>query len=203
MPPLQPLLVSRIRCFVCKSCLSKFQAPQGQRSQWLSRGFSNDSKPCNRGRKARSAPRDQGKELPEPVIRYFEATPGGDRREVKDDDEKVAEEDALIESLESTIRNLEKRVGKRTSPLANSNHENGDSENDLGRLGLGSQDRVEKNYSTKNIDVKIAELQAHMEKLKSLSQLENLSEEDRSQIREEVLDFNKDGTISSLSIFGL
>ena len=149
-------------------------------------------------------PRAQRKGLPEPVIRYFEETPDGDRREIRDEDEEdaeeVAEDDAFIESLESTIRNLEERVGKRTSPLENSDFGKVEVQDDSGGHEWRSHDGSDGDTLPENIDTKIDELQAHIERLKSVSQFQNLSEEVRLKIREELLNFDTDGTnIHSLS----
>ncbi|KAH7364580.1 hypothetical protein BKA65DRAFT_491657 [Rhexocercosporidium sp. MPI-PUGE-AT-0058] len=43
MPPPQHLLASKLRGFVCRSCLSKIQSPQRQRIQWISRSLTTDS----------------------------------------------------------------------------------------------------------------------------------------------------------------
>ena len=43
MPPPQHLLASKIRGFVCRSCLSKLQGPQRRRIQWTSRSLTTDT----------------------------------------------------------------------------------------------------------------------------------------------------------------
>ncbi|KAG4426591.1 hypothetical protein IFR04_000022 [Cadophora malorum] len=43
MPPPQHLLASKIRDFVCRSCLSKLQGPKQRRIQWTSRSLTTDT----------------------------------------------------------------------------------------------------------------------------------------------------------------
>lgn len=135
----------------------------------------------------------QRKGLPEPVIRFFEETADGNRREIQDEAAEDARDNAFLESLQSTIRNLEKRVGKRTSTLETPDVGKRDLEDGQGDHEWGSPNRSEEDTFTENINTKIEELEADMQRLERVSQLENLSEEDRLKIREEMFNFDTDG----------
>jgi hypothetical protein len=105
MPPPQRLLASRLRGFVCRLCLSKLQVPVGQRQPWLSRNIANDNGP----------PKSKGESpwftyLPEPLAKYFERDPGGDT--------EPPDDEAFMESLEQSIRDLEEATGRSRQELA-------------------------------------------------------------------------------------
>ncbi|KAG4433551.1 hypothetical protein IFR05_010976 [Cadophora sp. M221] len=87
MPPPQHLLASKIRGFVCRSCLSKLQPPQRQRIQWVSRSLTTDNVHS----------RQKGGTYPPSI---FEETHGEDRAE----DEAEFYDESIIQTLEEEVR---------------------------------------------------------------------------------------------------
>ncbi|KAH6709637.1 hypothetical protein BKA61DRAFT_738629 [Leptodontidium sp. MPI-SDFR-AT-0119] len=161
MPPPQHLLASKLRGFVCRSCLSKLQPAQRQRIQWVSRSLTTDNVHSRQkgvtypasifeetqgegiaedeaefdeesiiqtlGEELRARRKDAAEHatpggVPKSAVRYFEETPDGVRKEVKDDIEEENTLDALerdIEDLKSGTGGLrEKLIGDGSSPLA-------------------------------------------------------------------------------------
>lgn len=102
MPPPQHLLSTRLRGFVCKSCLSKLRAPRGHQIPWTARTFASDDKPRRKG----------GWDLPHGTVRYFEQTPDGVRTEIKDDDDDVS-----MDRLREKLKEIEERTGKTADDL--------------------------------------------------------------------------------------
>ena len=138
MPPSQPTSISRIRGYVCKSCLLRLERPLRRPPPWLSRTFtSDDGTPKSRLSKVnKSIPRRH--EIRNDDIRYFEETPDGERREVEDED---ADEELLRETVEATLRNFDDVMGQKSKEL-------GVSVDDLEKdYGL-SQDELEEGLDT-------------------------------------------------------
>lgn len=186
MPPSQRLLSTRIRGFVCKSCLSKLHAPRRQQLPWAIRTFASDDKP-----------RKGVWDLPHGSVRYFEQTPDGARTEIKDE-----EDDEYTESVRKRLRELQERTGKTVDDL---------DDQDLQELLRGtladtqgedavrtlfeddpSQDPAEVENILKEMAAHDQELQAGIDLIKSYD-LENLSDEDRVRLREAVLASVKNG----------
>ncbi|PVH88603.1 hypothetical protein DL98DRAFT_648704 [Cadophora sp. DSE1049] len=84
MPPPQHLLASKIRGFVCRSCLSKLQAPQRRRIQWISRSLTT------------ATLHSSLKSATYPASTSFEET--------QDEIEPDFDEESIIEALEEEVR---------------------------------------------------------------------------------------------------
>jgi len=114
MPPSQPIFASRIRGYVCKSCLLRLQKPLRRQPPWLSRSFTSDNAASKPRLSKANKTIPQGHETHDAEIRYFEETPDGDRREVGAED---AEEELLRETVEATLRNFDDVMGKKSKEL--------------------------------------------------------------------------------------
>lgn len=198
MPPPQHLLASRIRGFVCKSCLSKLQTPQRQRAPWVA--ARNISATAARAKGA-TKDADQGQaDEAEPAIqvKYWEQDPEGNRKEIfeeKEDDE----ERELKASIQQEVKHLEQKEGR---PLEEVYKDIMGSEDDI-RLEMGKRmgELIEEGYgdaafegpSDEDLAVlesKSEEIEAHndiIERYGGIDNIGDLSEEERLQLREELL----------------
>ncbi|KAE8447606.1 hypothetical protein EG329_010577 [Mollisiaceae sp. DMI_Dod_QoI] len=187
MPPPQHLLSNRLRGFVCKSCLSKLQAPQRQQISWTARRFASDDRPR----------RKKGVwDVPQGTIRYFEQTPDGVRTEIQDD-----EDDAFTESVRKQLKELENQTGRTIDDLdeediqrilrgLSSESKGGDT---LGMLfkddsldSQDSQDQFEFEKAFETMATQDQEIKAQMDLVDSVD-VDNLSAEDRVRLREALL----------------
>jgi hypothetical protein len=163
MPPSQPFVTSRIRGFVCGSCLSQLRKPRRPRTPWLVRNVAS-------GRPSRiTAPKGKKKNA-DPIIRYFDQTPDGIRRELEED----TEEQAMLKDVEEQIRMFEE---------PHLEQEEFDPES-LVQQGLKEYDISE------SMKASMEEIKAQME---NVSDLENLSEEERTKLRSRLLNLDTEG----------
>ena len=107
MPPPQHILASRLRGYVCRSCLLKILSPPKQKISWLSRHFAHSRQSLRSERDVQTFPN------PKSTFKIFEEATDGTRTEVEGDD---AEDEVLMEALDVTIRELEAKSGKALSP---------------------------------------------------------------------------------------
>lgn len=168
---------------MCKSCLSRLQAPLRRQLPWLTRSYSSDRKP----KKKRGA-----WDIPHGTVRYFEQTPDGVRTEIKDDDDE-----AFTIQLREQLKKLEKELGKSWEDFE---------EKDLARLFHATQAEVQGEATLngrgkpsfgsqmpedfkETLDAMLAsnpELGSRLEPLKSLD-VSHLSDEERSHLRAELI----------------
>ncbi|CZR50526.1 uncharacterized protein PAC_00399 [Phialocephala subalpina] len=185
MPPPQHLLSTRLRGFVCKSCLSKLRAPRGQRIPWTSRTFASDDRP--RRKKG-------GLDLPHGTIRYFEQTPDGVRTEIKDGDD-----DGAMDKLREKLKEIEERTGKTADDLDAqdlddilqeiSPGEEGDALFDryLENALSNEQGSAELGDDSETMSEEEQRMQNQLELINSLD-VDNLSDEDRLMLRKMLLE---------------
>lgn len=190
MPPPQHFLSNRLRGYVCKSCLSKLRAPWRQQLPWTLRTFATDDRP----KKGKGA-----WDLPHGTVRYFEQTPDGVRTEIKDN-----EDDAFTESLRKHLQILEERTGKGVNDLEEEDLQNllratlvdAQGEDALGELfgdpSLDPQAQAELKKALEAMTAQDEEMKSQIEFINSFD-LNNLSDQDRSRLREELLKSVKKG----------
>ncbi len=130
----------------------------------------------------------------EAVVKYFDQTPDGNRTEIQED----PEEEAVIESLTSTIRDLEKRTGKSLDSLIENLDGLGDilPEDPDGDIGAwadasGGSDLLEA------LALQNKELEARIRRLEDVTSSKSPSLEDGIKIRETLLRHSTDGMKSS------
>lgn len=191
MPPPQSFLTSRIRGFICRSCLSKLQVPQQQRIQWLSRNVTSDNGPSRRKGGSKQPVQEEA------VVKYFDQTPDGNRTEIQED----PEEEAIIESLTSTIRDLENRTGQSLESLL----ENPDGlegilpEDPDGDIGIWSDASGEAD-PLEALTLQNKELEARIRRLENVTSSKSLSLENGLKIRETLLKASADGVDSNFTM---
>jgi hypothetical protein len=133
----------------------------------------------------------------EAVVKYFDQTPDGNRTEIQED----PEEEAMIESLTSTIRDLENRTGQSLESLL----ENPDGlegilpEDPDGDIGIwadasGEADPLEA------LTLQNKELEARIRRLENVTSSKNLSLENGLKIRETLLKVSADGVDSNFTM---
>jgi hypothetical protein len=168
MPPPHHFLAPRLRGYVCRACLFKSQVPRRQPPLWLSRNASND----------RGPPQSKGVikqvDLPEPEIREFEQTADGTRIEIRDNP---------LKEIEDEIRDIERQEGKSIEELVGPFDFESFLENDGEQI---SYDPI-MGDSMAAVTKRTEELKAMVERINSISDFSTLSTEDRSKLREELL----------------
>ncbi|KAH8602889.1 hypothetical protein B0O99DRAFT_735234 [Bisporella sp. PMI_857] len=113
MPSSQPLLTSRLRGYVCKSCSLRLQKPPRPQAPWLSRSImsENGGRVPKLSKIQKSTPTQS---LPSgSTIKYFEQTPDGERRELDDD----PDEEMLRQTVEATLRSYDETMMKKSEEL--------------------------------------------------------------------------------------
>lgn len=184
MPPPQRLLSTRLRGFVCKSCLSKLQPPQRQYLPLLARTFASDNK---------LKKRKQALDIPV-TVRYFEQTEDGVRTELKDEDD---DDEVYTETVMQQLKEIEEETGRTMYELNDEDLQRIlqatmpklEPENTEGLLlnpfmGPGDPAEIEKKALASA--AAHAEIQAKINFINSFD-LENLSQEDRIRLRERLL----------------
>jgi hypothetical protein len=180
MPPQQPFLASSIRGYVCRSCLSKIQKYHRPHAPWLARNVMNDNGPPGPKRlKSQKTVPDNPQTTSEPVIRYWEQTADGQRKE------KGFEDDALIAKLESSIKDLEDDIGD-TSLLEKVDAERNPWEEDEEEEDIEAALSKDMNLPPA-MQAQMEAIEAQLRRIENDPDLENLSEEDRIKIRSELL----------------
>lgn len=172
MPPPHRFLAPRLRGYVCRACLSKSQVPRRQPPLWLSRNASNDRGPPQ----SKGVIRQVGLPEPEPEIREFEQTADGTRIEIRDDP---------LKEIEDEIRDIERQEGKSIEELVGPF----DFESFLEDDGEQTSYDPIMGDSMAVVTKRTEELEAMVERINSISDFSTLSTEDRSKLREELLNF--------------
>lgn len=132
------------------------------------RNVTNDNGRSRPSKSSQPAPPHQ------PTIRFFDETPDGDRREVFDD-----EEEAFLESVESEIGEME---GRRSRFLRHTkDNPNGYVDEDMEDAIQG---RIDQEEGMEDINMANEHLEDLIQRIKSLSDKDVVTEEDRLQIRE-------------------
>lgn len=191
MPPKPSFLSPSTSGYVCKSCLSKLRQNQCRpaRPLWLARNIAHRAsrKPFQPTIHTKL---DDSQTTSEPVIRYWEQTPDGRRREKSHD-----EDQALLGRLESTLKELEKDI--EGSAL----HGPQDAGNDLAEYDdpfLEEEDEVGEPDMARELAKELGlpqEVQEQVQmieaqlrrKRKNPNFLNNLSEEEKASLRAELL----------------
>ncbi|RDL36669.1 uncharacterized protein BP5553_06021 [Venustampulla echinocandica] len=174
MPP-QSFLAPRTRGFICRSCLSRLHVPQRQWPPWMVRNATNDNGRSRPGKSNRPTPPDQ------PVIRFFDETPDGDRREIFDD-----EEEAFLESVGSEVDEMEQRRSRFLD------HTKDDPDGYIDEdMEDAIQGRIDEEEGMEDINAANEHLEDLIQRIKSLSDKEVVTEEDRLQIRELLYNIKK------------
>ncbi len=181
MPPPQHLLASRIRGFVCKSCLQKLQAPQRQRLLWASRNISTSVA------RLKGANKDID-------VKIWDEARDGSRTELNDaveDMQEIGKEYGI--SVEQTIRELERESGKTMDDLV---------DEDEGDLQDAMNNRMQKLWKEKDISADLpsdpeldmlaestARVQHQLELIRKFSggNIHTMSEENKVRLREALL----------------
>ncbi|KAL3423542.1 pentatricopeptide repeat domain-containing protein [Phlyctema vagabunda] len=106
MPRPQPVLASKIRGFVCRSCLAKLQAKPS--TPWLARSFANQ----NSSKAKETQP--EKKAPSEPTFRFFQQTPDGRRIEIQDDEDdflglRATKDNGIVKDIDETLETFEQR----------------------------------------------------------------------------------------------
>lgn len=197
MPPLQPLLAGRIHGFICKSCLSKLRAPRSQRPPWLLRSVASDNgPPRTKSPKKRKDSHNQHENEGDPVIRIFDQFPDGVRKEVG----REPGDEALLESLQSTIRDVKEEMG-----ADGEEGEIDDEELQDRVIGRHLQDMLPGEgfggFMSSQIESQMQELDAKMDKRLEHVDLAKMTAEERQKLREEFIELAKAG-MDGLIILG-
>lgn len=163
MPPTHLLTTPKLGGFVCRTCLSRLRRPQRPQALWLIRNKTD-------GPRRQNHPQTKNKD---PTFRYFDQTPDGTRKEAADD----AKHAAILKDVEERIR----LVGEEEDDLDELVGENEPSPVELLR-------QVGKEYAVPESMVSARE---EMEtQMAEASNLETLSEEERSNLRNRLLNFD-------------
>lgn len=196
MPPPQHLLSTRLRGFVCKSCLSKLRAPRGQQILWTARTFASDDRP--RRKKG-------GLDLPHGTVRYFEQTPDGVRTEIKDDDD-----DLSMDRIRDKLREIEEKTGKTADDLDAQDLDDilqeispGGEEDALDgyleKVLSEGQDSAEFEDSSEIMSKEEERIQNQLELINSID-VDNISDEDRAMLKGMLLEVAQKGMIAFLLV---
>ncbi len=186
MPLPQHLLSSRVRVYVCRSCLSKVQAPQRQKIPWFSRRISTSV----------ARLRGEGKNVDqEPTVRFWDQAPDGTRREIKIENEEDEDGREFAQHLEQSMRDLEQETGKSIAELVDE-----DDENVEAMMGKKMHEILERGKKQLPFDMPSAEeldilreqteqMQAQLNIIQQFggADIKNISEEDRLKLREALL----------------
>jgi hypothetical protein len=127
--------------------------------------------------KVKKASHDKHGEEPKPIIRIFDQTPDGVRTEMKNE----PGDEAFLESLESTIRDMKEEKG------AEEIDEEELQDRVIGRhMQKLFQGEALENFLAAKLESQMDELDAEIDKRLENVDLENMSEEERSKVREEL-----------------
>jgi hypothetical protein len=181
MPPSQRLLAPRIQGFVCRSCLSKLQSPRYQRPPWLSRSVASETGHRAKEPKVKKDSHDQPGANSESVVRIFDQTPDGMRTEVGSE----PGDEAFLESLQSAMEDMRKEM------VAEGETEEIDEEELQERVvGRHMQNMVQGDgmvdILAKELESQMEEIGAEVDRRLENVDMENMSVEGRSKIREEI-----------------
>ncbi|KAH6666637.1 hypothetical protein B0J14DRAFT_196294 [Halenospora varia] len=209
MPPPQPFLASRIGGFVCKSCLSKLRNPRPQRGAWLSRSLASDQRPPSRpNRSKKSLASSSPQPEPDVTVRFFEQTKDGERKEILDKDEESFYETLGGPEFKAYEAEMLKNYDPESDELDFEDEvynalSGGDTEAAAEQMDIAAiKDSLANDESTNAITFANDRLEALLKEVKSLSDQEHISEEDRTKIRELLFNFKskKDDTGYSKSV---
>lgn len=176
MPPPHRFLAPRLRGYICRGCLSKSPVTRRRQPEWLSRNATNGRRP--------SPPKGLSPQpdVPAGVIREFEQTPDGERREIHDEDD-----DGFMLQLKEEVERLEKAEGKSMEEMVGPI--------DIESILQGEDDQVfqdpemamleEESMNDLSEDKQLND--AIEEGLRSLSEDDSMSPEDIDRIREDIL----------------
>lgn len=180
MPPPQYLLSPTIRGFVCRSCLLKIQQPRRQPIRWLARQATSDGGPRRRPVKGEFSFYDQGDD--------------GLRTETDTiTDADIAEDEATRKE----IRDLERKVGKPLEEMDGNDLRNLSPE-DLGVEAIPGEFELE--AAANAIDAEMEQFENILQKVGSSSDMENLSPEEKQQLRAQIMKLTSKGAAKSFSI---
>lgn len=185
----QRLLSSRIRGFVCKSCLSRLQASRQPRLPVAARGFA-------------STPQSRKGiwDTPLGTVRYFDQDENGVRTEITEED------DELVDTLRTKLQKIEETTGKTMDDLDEDDLQNllkeisaeskGATDPD-GFLEGGLPDTKDDTEAEQALDVMTkqhTEVQSRLDFINSFD-LENLSDDDRDTLRAGLLGSPNEGML--------
>lgn len=133
--------------------------------------------------------RDQHEKESKPVVRIFDQTPDGVRTEV----ENGPADEAFLESLQSTIRDVKEEMGQEGATEDIDDEELQDRVIARHMQNMFQGEALE-GFLAKKLESQMDELNAEVDKRLENVDLEHMSEEERSKIREELYQLAKDGT---------
>ena len=197
MPPPQSFLASRIQGFVCRSCLSRLQAPQNPRPLWLARSFASDKASQTKKPKSQKSSHDQRRNEIKPLIRVFDQSLDGVRTEVNQDRQDVDE--AFLESLESTIQDVKKEMGEEGETEEIDDEEVQDRVIRRHMEGMFQGEAFE-DYMVSQLESQMDQLDAEVDKRLENVDVKNMSEEKLSNVREELYQMVKDSMAPPLPL---
>jgi hypothetical protein len=178
MPPPHYLLSPTIRGFVCRSCLLKIQQPRRQPVRWLARQASNEGGPRRRPVKGDFSFYDQGEDG------------------VRTETDTITDSDiAQDEATRKEIRDLERKVGKPLEEMDGNDLRNLSPE-DLGVEAIPGEFELE--AAAKAIDVEIEQFDNILQRVGSSSDMENLSIEEKQQLRAQIMKLTSTGPAKSI-----
>jgi hypothetical protein len=193
MPPPRHFLAPRITGFICRSCLSRLEPPRTQRPPWLTRNATSKAGRPQRGNKP--SPKDEDK-----VVRYYDQTPDGERREVPE----YGEEEAFLDSIGAEMGELNAKYKEILGPEKYEATAEEDMEHAI-------QGRINEEEDTRDITMATNDLENLIARIKALSDKEVVTEDDKKKIREilfdikpnpEILKFRRDRDARSFEDLG-
>ena len=138
MPPLPPISSSRIRGFICKSCLLKLQRPQPAQPPWLARNVRTGAG-AKRSKIPSAGDHNYQSTGPEPVIKHFRLTPDGKKKELPDG---IPADDDMKDLVGKIIHRLDEDIKEATEGL-------GISKEELEKRLQITQDDLEKKFGVR------------------------------------------------------
>jgi hypothetical protein len=183
MPPPRHLLAPRLPGFICRSCLSRLEPTRKQRPPWLIRNATTKAGPSQRGNKPPGMEEEK-------IVRYFDETPDGDRREVPE----YGEEEAFLDSMSAEMEEMNAKHKEILGPEKYA----ATAEEDMAHA---IEARIDEEEDTRDITMATNDLENLISRIKALSDKEVVTEEDKMKIREilfnikpnpEILKFRKE-----------